>query len=49
MDLAQKQNPGLEAQIINKRIAELQLKQVKADRYPTLRLTSGYNFLSLLF
>ncbi|WP_433778027.1 TolC family protein [Flavobacterium anhuiense] len=44
MDLAQKQNPGLEAQIINKRIAELQLKQVKADRYPTLRLTSGYNF-----
>ncbi len=44
MDLAQKQNPGLETQIINKRIAELQLKQVKADRYPTLRLTSGYNF-----
>lgn len=44
MDLAQKQNPGLEVQIINKRIAELQLKQVKADRYPTLRLTSGYNF-----
>lgn len=44
MDLAQKQNPGLEAQVINKRIAELQLKQVKADRYPTLRLTSGYNF-----
>ncbi|WP_281632519.1 TolC family protein [Flavobacterium luteolum] len=44
MDLAQKQNPGLEAQVINKRIAELQLKQIKADRYPTLRLTSGYNF-----
>ncbi|MHC0445282.1 TolC family protein [Flavobacterium sp. 3-218] len=44
MDLAQKQNPALEAQIINKRIAELQLKQVKADRYPTLRLTTGYNF-----
>lgn len=44
MDLAQKQNPALESQIISKRIAELQLKQVKADRYPTLRLTSGYNF-----
>lgn len=44
MELAQKQNPGLEAEIINKRIAELQLKQVKADRYPTLRLTTGYNF-----
>ena len=44
MDLAQKQNPGLESQIINKRIAELQLKQVKADRYPVVNLTSGYNF-----
>ncbi len=45
LGLAQKQNPVLEAQIINKRIAELQLKQVKADRYPTVALTSGYNFL----
>jgi outer membrane protein len=44
LDLAQKQNPTLEAQIINKRIAELQLKQVKADRYPVVNLTSGYNF-----
>lgn len=42
--LAQKQNPGLQAQIINKRIAELQLKQVKADRYPTVKLKTGYNF-----
>ncbi|MBE8724595.1 TolC family protein [Flavobacterium hungaricum] len=44
MALAQKQNPALEAQVINKRIAELQLKQVRADRYPVLRLTTGYNF-----
>ncbi|WP_163411261.1 TolC family protein [Flavobacterium ajazii] len=44
IDLAQKQNPALESQIINKRIAELQLKQVKADRYPVVNLTSGYNF-----
>ncbi|MDR7210185.1 TolC family protein [Flavobacterium piscis] len=44
LDLAQKQNPVLEAQIINKRIAELQLKQVKAGRYPTIQLNSGYNF-----
>jgi len=44
LDLAQKQNPALESQIINKRIAELQLKQVKADRYPVINLTSGYNF-----
>lgn len=43
MDLAKKQNPALESQIINKRIAELQLKQVKADRYPVVNLTSGYN------
>lgn len=44
LNLAQKQNPDLEEQIINKRIAELQLKQVKADRYPTVQLNSGYNF-----
>jgi len=44
LDLAQKQNPELEAQIINNRIAELQLKQVKSDRYPTIALTSAYNF-----
>ncbi|CAD0008209.1 TolC family protein [Flavobacterium salmonis] len=44
LDLAQKQNPALELQIINKRIAELELKQIKADRYPVLNLTSGYNF-----
>jgi len=44
IDLAQKQNPALETQVINKRIAELQLKQVKADRYPVVNLTSGYNF-----
>lgn len=44
MELAQKQNPALESQIINKRIAELQLKQVKANRYPIVNLTSGYNF-----
>jgi len=43
-DLAQKQNPQLEAQIINKRVAELQLKQVKATRYPTVKVNSGYNF-----
>ena len=43
-DLAQKQNPQLEAQIINKRVAELQLKQVKATRYPTVKINSGYNF-----
>ena len=42
--LAEKQNPRLEVQIINKKIAELQLKQIKADRYPTIRVNSAYNF-----
>lgn len=44
MSLAEKQNPELESEIINKRISELQLKQIKGERYPTLNLTSGYNF-----
>ncbi|MGL2966751.1 TolC family protein [Flavobacterium sp. XGLA_31] len=43
-DAALKQNPELEAQIINKKVAELQLKQVKANRYPTLKVNTGYNF-----
>ncbi|TRX42991.1 TolC family protein [Flavobacterium restrictum] len=42
--LSEKQNPALEAQIINKRVAELQLKQIKGTRYPTVKVTSGYNF-----
>lgn len=42
--LAEKQNPQLEAQIINKRVSELQLKQIKAARYPTLKVNTGYNF-----
>ncbi|QIH37712.1 TolC family protein [Flavobacterium sp. Sr18] len=42
--LAEKQNPQLETQIINKRVAELELKQIKAGRYPTVRVNSAYNF-----
>lgn len=42
--LAEKQNPQLETLIINKKIAELQLKQIKAARYPTVKLNSAYNF-----
>lgn len=42
--LAAKQNPQLQAQLISKRIAELQLKQVKASRYPTISVNTGYNF-----
>jgi outer membrane protein len=43
--LAEKQNPQLESEIINKRVSELQLKQIKGDRYPRINLTTGYNFL----
>lgn len=41
---AEKQNPQLQAQILSKKVADLNLKQVKGNRYPTVRLTSGYNF-----
>ncbi len=40
---AEKQNPQLQAQILSKKIADLNLKQDKGNRYPTDRLTSGYN------
>ncbi|WP_235841701.1 TolC family protein [Confluentibacter sediminis] len=42
--LATKQNPELQAQLINKRIAELELKQIKGNRYPTITANTGYNF-----
>lgn len=43
--LVEQQNPQLVAQIISNKVAELQLKQVKANRYPTVRLSTGYNLL----
>lgn len=42
--LAEKQNPELEMQIINKKVTELELRQIKGERYPTIKLNSGYNF-----
>ena len=42
--LAEKQNPQLEAQIIAKRVSELAHKQIKAARYPTVRVNTAYNF-----
>jgi len=44
MVLAEKQNPQLQAQIISKRISELELKQIKGDRYPVVNINTGYNF-----
>lgn len=41
--LAMQLNPQLQAQLINKRIAELQLKQVKANRLPVLGINAGYS------
>jgi len=42
--LVLEQNPQLQAQLINKRIAELELKQTVANRYPTIIAGTGYNF-----
>ncbi len=44
MQKAKKHNPDLQLIAINKRMAELELKRVKAARYPTVRLNTGYNF-----
>ena len=43
-ELAKQQNPQLQTQIIAKNVSELQLKQVKAARYPIVSLNTGYNF-----
>lgn len=42
---AEKQNPQLQLQYINKKIQEYELKQVKANRYPTVSLSGGYNLV----
>jgi outer membrane protein len=38
------QNPSLLNAKSQQRIAELNVKEVSADRYPTIRLNSGYNY-----
>ncbi|MDF3078694.1 MAG: TolC family protein [Sphingobacteriaceae bacterium] len=38
------QNPALQSALINQRIAELNLKQVKSLRYPVVGINTGYNF-----
>lgn len=44
MNLAQQQNPQIQIALINKRVAELNLKQVRGNRYPQLRVNTGYIF-----
>lgn len=41
---AKEHNPDLLNLSLAKRVAELELKTVKANRYPTVRLNAGYNF-----
>lgn len=43
-NLVEKQNPQLQLALINKRAVELDLKQVQANRYPTIKLNAGYIF-----
>lgn len=42
--LMDKQNPQLQLALLNKTVAESDLKQVRANRYPTVKLNTGYNF-----
>ncbi|WP_026063240.1 TolC family protein [Pedobacter arcticus] len=42
--LIDSQNPDLKTAQINKKISEIYVKQVKANRYPVISLNSGYNF-----
>lgn len=42
--LVEKQNPQLQLALLNKTVAESDLKQVRANRYPTVKLNTGYNF-----
>jgi outer membrane protein len=44
LSLAGQQNPQIQLALINKRVAELNLKQVKAGRYPQVGVTTGYVF-----
>ena len=38
------ENPQLEAELISKKISELELQQIKAARYPTISVNTGYTF-----
>jgi len=44
MNLAGGQNPQIQIALINKRVAELNLKQVRSTRYPRIGITTGYIF-----
>ncbi len=41
---ATRQNPALQAAAINRQIARLQLREIKAQRYPEFSVNTGYTF-----
>ncbi len=41
---AEGQNPYLQIAAVNQKLSELNLKTIKGARYPTVTITSGYNF-----
>ncbi|RNI31055.1 TolC family protein [Rufibacter latericius] len=41
---AAQMNPSLKAAVLNRRIAELDAKQVRANRFPVVGVNTGYNF-----
>jgi outer membrane protein len=44
LNSASKLNPSLQSALINKRISEINLREVKANRYPNININTGYNF-----
>ncbi|MNH88501.1 Outer membrane efflux protein BepC precursor [compost metagenome] len=44
IQIADQQNPQVQLALINRRVAELNLKSVKAERYPKIGLNTGYNW-----
>jgi outer membrane protein len=46
LSLAGTQSPQIQIALINKRVAELNLKQVRSARYPQIDVTTGYLFNS---
>ncbi|MNK01351.1 outer membrane channel protein [compost metagenome] len=44
ISLAEQQNPQIQIALINKRVAELNLKQVRSARYPQIGVNAGYMF-----
>ncbi len=44
LNSASQLNPSLQSALINKRISEINLREVKANRYPNINMNTGYNF-----